>query len=125
MNPNSKPGTVEEYIAAAPEKAQQKLREIRSLLKKIVPHASEELKWGQPAFVDKRILFCYAAFKQHISFVPTAPAIQPFLKELKSYKINKDSIQFLYDAPLPKELIKKIATYRIKDLKENDAKWKY
>lgn len=125
MKPNAKPSNIDEYISAAPENAQQKLKEIRTILKDIAPNASEELKWGYPAFVENRILFSYAAFKNHLNFFPTAPAMQPFLKELANYKTNKDSIQFPYDEPLPIELIKKIAEYRVSDLKENDAKWKY
>lgn len=125
MKPNAKPSNIEEYINAAPENAQQKLKEIRNILKEVAPNASEELKWGHPTFVENRILFSYAAFKNHLNFVPTAPAMQPFLKELANYTTNKDSIRFPYDEPLPIELIKKIADYRVSDLKENDAKWKY
>jgi uncharacterized protein YdhG (YjbR/CyaY superfamily) len=71
---NSKPTSVEEYIKKAPDYAQGKLNEIRSLLKSIVPKASEELKWGQPAFIENRILFSYAAFKNHVTFMPTGPS---------------------------------------------------
>ena len=46
MKPNAKPGNIEEYINAAPESAQQKLKEIRNILKEVAPNASEELKWG-------------------------------------------------------------------------------
>lgn len=120
-----KPSNIEEYINAAPENAQQKLKEIRNILKEVAPRASEELKWGHPAFVENRILFSYAAFKNHLNFVPTAPAMQLFLNELAAYTTNKDSIRFPYDKPLPTELIKRIAKYRISDLKQNDAKWKY
>ncbi|WP_134090271.1 iron chaperone [Olivibacter sp. XZL3] len=125
MKPNAKPSNIDEYINAAPENAQQQLKEIRKILKEVAPNASEELKWGHPTFVENRILFSYAAFKNHLNFVPTAPAMQPFLKELANYKTNKDSIQFRYDEPLAIDLIKKIAEYRLSDLKENDAKWKY
>jgi len=50
-----KPKTVDEYIEAAPEHAREKLNEIRSLLKSVAPDASEELKWGQPVLIEKRI----------------------------------------------------------------------
>jgi uncharacterized protein YdhG (YjbR/CyaY superfamily) len=57
--------------------------------------------------------------------MPTGPAMEPFQEELTKYKTGKDTIQFPYDKPLPKELIKKIATYRMRDVKDNDAKWMY
>lgn len=120
-----KPNNVEEYINATPEYARDKLSEIRWLLKSVAPNASEELKWGKPVFIEKRILFAYSAFKNHLTFMPTNPSMEPFKDELASLKTGKDTIQFPYDKPLPKELIKKIALYRYRDVMENDAKWMY
>jgi hypothetical protein len=37
--PQTKPTTIDEYIACAPMEAQAKLREIRSILKKVAPKA--------------------------------------------------------------------------------------
>jgi len=120
-----KPSNVEEYIEAADPIAREKLREIRSILRKAAPNATEVLKWGYPAFIEKRILFSYSAFKKHINFMPTGPAMKPFEKELSEFTTGKDTIQFTYDKPLPSTLIRRIAEYRIKDVRENDAKWMY
>lgn len=125
LMPKIKPSTVEEYITASPISAQERLREIRSILRKAAPNAAEMLKWGQPVFFDKRILFSYSAFKNHLNFMPTGPALKPFKKELSEFKTGKDTVQFLYDEPLPARLIQRIAEYRIKDVMENDAKWMY
>jgi uncharacterized protein YdhG (YjbR/CyaY superfamily) len=121
----NKPLNVDEYIEAAPLIAQEKLREIRSILKKIAPDAIEMLKWGNPVLIEKRILFSYSAYKKHINFMPTGPAMKPFEKELSGFSTGKDTIQLPYDKPLPISLIQKIAEYRVKDVKENDAKWMY
>jgi uncharacterized protein YdhG (YjbR/CyaY superfamily) len=120
-----KPTTVTEYINAAPPKAQEKLREIRAILKKVAPNATETLKWGSPVFEDKRILFAYTAFKSHLNFMPTQSSISPFKDELSSFTTGKDTIQFPYNKPLPKTLIRKIAAFRVKDVRENDARWMY
>jgi uncharacterized protein YdhG (YjbR/CyaY superfamily) len=120
-----KPSNVEEYINAAPLFAQERLREIRSILRKVAPDATEMLKWGSPVFFEKRILFSYSAFKTHLNFMPTGPAMEPFKDELAKFTTGKDTIQFPYDKPLPGALIHKIAEYRIKDVRENDAKWMY
>jgi uncharacterized protein YdhG (YjbR/CyaY superfamily) len=80
------PTTVDEYIAAAPTAAQAHLREIRSILREVAPAASEALKWGAPVFEEKRILFSFAAFKSHLNFMPTAPALEHFKAELAGYK---------------------------------------
>lgn len=122
---DSKPKTIDEYINMAPGYAQEKLNEIRSLLKSVAPNGTEALKWGRPVFIEKRILFAYAAFSTHLTFMPTGPAMEPFSKELAPFNTGKDTIQFSYDEPLPKALIKKIAAYRHKDVIENDAKWMY
>lgn len=121
----SKPTTVNEYIDAAPKEAQEKLRELRALLKKVAPKASEKLKWGYPVFEEKRILFSYSAHKTHLNFMPTGPSMAPFKKELEQYKTGQDTIQFAYDKPLPKQLIQKIAAFRAKEVREKDARWMY
>lgn len=121
----TKPVSVDDYIMAAPEAGRVKLNEIRAILKKVAPGASEKLKWGVPVYEEKRILFSFAAYTSHLNFMPTGPALQPFLGELGNYTTGKDTIQFRYDEPLPKEMIERIARFRYKEVKENDAKWKY
>ena len=123
--PKAKPKTVDEYIKVAPQEAQRKLREIRTILKKVAPNAKEILKWGSPAFEEGRILFSYSAHKSHLNFFPTGPAMKPFQQELTKFKTGKDTIQFPYDKPLPKGLIRKIAAFRAKQVRENDARWMY
>ena len=118
-----KPTTVDEYIDAAPKAAHEKLHELRSILQKVVPKATETLKWGSPVFEEKRILFAYSAFKAHLNFMPTRSTLDAFKEELADYTTGKDTIQFPYHKPLPKALIRKIATYRAKDVRENDARW--
>lgn len=120
-----KPTNIAEYLQAAPEAGQEKLKELRAILKEVAPTARELLKWGKPAFESDTILFAYSAHKSHLSFIPTGPALKPFEKELSGYTVKKDSVQFFYDQPLPKELIRKIAAYRKQDVEERDAKWKY
>src|SRR5688572_26895486 len=123
--PEAMPTTITEYIKAAPKEAQTRLREIRAILKKAAPKAVEAIKWGNPVFEDQRILFSFSAHKSHLNFMPTHPALAPFKKELAKYKTGKDTIQFPYDKPLPKALIRKIALYRVKQVKEKDARWMY
>jgi uncharacterized protein YdhG (YjbR/CyaY superfamily) len=121
----TKPSTVDEYINSAPPSAREKLQEIRSILKEVAPDAIEMIKWGYPVLFEKRILFSYSAFKNHINLMLTGPAIKPFEIELSIYKTGKDTIQIPYDRPLASSLIRKIAEYRLKDVRENDAKWMY
>ena len=118
-----KPTTVDEYIAAAPQQAQEKLQELRSILKEVVPEATETVKWGSPVFEEKRILFSYSAFKSHINFMPTRTTVDVFREELADYKTGRDTIQLPYNKELPRDLIRKIAAHRVWDVRENDSLW--
>ena len=120
---NSKAKSISQYIAAAPKAAQKKLREMRATLKKVAPKAEEGIKWGMPAFTEKRILFMFGAFKHHIGLFPTPSALKGMKNVLAKYKRGKGSIQFPLDKPLPKALIRKIATYRVKESRAKDARW--
>jgi len=115
--------TVDEYIAAAPQQAHQRLLELRAILKEVAPDATEAVKWGSPVFLSKRILFAYSAFKSHLNFMPTRSTLDEFRAELANYSTGKDTIQFPYDKALPEELIRKIAAHRVKDVLENNALW--
>jgi uncharacterized protein YdhG (YjbR/CyaY superfamily) len=119
----TKPTTIAGYINGAPKEAQKNLREMYSILKSAAPRATEGLKWGSPSFEEKRILFAFAAFKSHLSLMPTPSAMKPFTKELSKYTTGKGSIQFPYDKALPKALIRKIAAFRVKELREKDVRW--
>ena len=121
----SKPRTVDEYIESAPAESQVMLREIRAILRKAAPKATEAIKWGSPVFEQGRILFSYSAYKSHLNFMPTKPALEPFKDELSGFKRGKDTIQLPYGQPLPKALIRRIAAYRVKQVKDHDARWMY
>lgn len=120
---NPKPTTIDEYIAAAPMQAQEKLHEIRAILKEVAPNAKEAIKWGQPVMEEKRILFAFSAHKSHLNFMPTRSTVDVFREELTGYTTGKDTIQLPYNQPLPKELIIKIAAHRVWDVRENDSHW--
>jgi len=119
-----KPGTIEEYIAAAPLEAQEKLRQIHECIRSAATGAKEGLKWSMPAYSYRRILVTFAVFKKHIGFYPTPSAVKAFAKSLSKFATAKGSIQFPLDKPLPLSLISKITRFRVKESLEEDAKWK-
>jgi uncharacterized protein YdhG (YjbR/CyaY superfamily) len=119
---NSKPKTIDEYIAAAPEQGREKLREIRALLKEVAPNATEAIKWGYPVLEQERILFSFSAFKDHLNFMPTRSTLDQFKDELRDHKTGRDTIQFPYNKPLPKSLIQKLAKHRVQEVREG-ALW--
>ena len=119
----AQPKTVAEYIAAAPQQAQKKLREMRACIRKAAPGAKESLKWGMPAFSHKRILVTFAAHRHHIGFYPTPSAVSAFAKDLAKFVTAKGSIQFPLEKPLPRALIGKITAFRVRESLNQDKKW--
>src|SRR5258708_30946045 len=120
----ARPTTITEYIEAAPQESQKKLREMHACIRKSAPGAGEGLKWGMPAFSYRRILVTFAAFKSHIGFYPTPSAVKAFAKDLSRYKTAEGSIQFPLEEPLPISLIRKITTFRVRESITNDKKWR-
>lgn len=120
----TRPTSVGEYIEAAPDAARKKLREMRACIRKAAPEATEGLKWGMPAFSNKRILVAFAAHKNHIGFYPTPSAVTAFAKELAKFNTARGSIQFPLEKPLPLPLIRKITAFRVRESVEQDRKWR-
>jgi uncharacterized protein YdhG (YjbR/CyaY superfamily) len=121
----TKPGSITEYINAAPKEAREKLRQMRACIRGAAPGSKEGLKWGMPAFSYKRILVTFAGFKHHVGFYPTPSAVKAFEKNLSKYKTAKGSIRFPLDKPLPLSLIRKITIFRVQESLEGDAKWRH
>jgi uncharacterized protein YdhG (YjbR/CyaY superfamily) len=120
----ARPKSITEYIDAAPQEAQKKLREMQACIRKSAPGATESLKWGMPAFSYRRILVTFAAHKTHIGFYPTPSAVSAFATELSKFVTAKGSIQFPLEKPLPLPLIRKITAFRVRESIEKDEKWK-
>ncbi len=124
ISKKTKPGSIAEYIKAAPKEVQEKLRIMQACIHAAAPGAKESLKWGMPAFSYKRILVTFAVFKHHIGFYPTPSAIKAFEKSLSKFKTAKGSIQFPLEKPLPLSLIRKITMLRVRENLEEDIKWR-
>ncbi|MCU1285803.1 MAG: hypothetical protein JWO13_2153 [Acidobacteriales bacterium] len=124
MTGKVKPKTVTEYINAAPKDARKQLREMRACIRKAAPGATENLKWGMPAFSHRRILVIYGAFKRHIGFYPTSSAMKAFANELSKFVTSKGAVQFPLDKPLPLTLVRKITAQRVRESIEQDGKWR-
>ena len=120
----SKPATIEEYIAAAPLEAQEKLKQMHECIRAAAPGAAEALKWSMPAYSYSRILVTFAVFENHIGFYPTPSAIKAFAKNLAKYKTAESSVQFPLSKPLPLDLVTRMTKFRVQECLMGDAKWK-
>jgi uncharacterized protein YdhG (YjbR/CyaY superfamily) len=106
---------VEAYIAAVSEPAQTTLRQVREIIRSVVPkEAVEVISYGIPAFALPRPFFGYAAFKRHIAVLPFSGSLfNSFDEELKPYTRTKSSLHLPYEKPLPAQLIRKLVRARL------------
>jgi len=125
--PTSRPKTVDEYLAAAPEPARSTLNKVRAIIKETANRAvapaevTEVISYGIPAFKIegpkyKGILMWYAAFSDHCSLFPKVSVIEKFKKELKDYRVSKGTIHFPMDKPLPAAPLKKMVKARLAEM---------
>jgi len=115
------PGTIDEYIDAAPKEVQPILRRVRSTIRKAAPGAQEAIKYQLPTFTLDGNLVHFGAFKDHIGFYPTPSGTAKFKRELSVYAGAKGSIRFPLDRPIPYDLITRIVEFRVKETMDKAA----
>ena len=113
MKSTKPPQSVDEYIAAYPEDVQKKLKDIRIVIKKAAPRATEKLSYGMPAYTFKGMLLYFAAHTNHIGFYPYPSAMEVFKKEIADYRTSKGTMQFPHNKKLPLRLITEIVKFRV------------
>lgn len=107
---------IDDYISTFPKEVQERLTEIRKLIKKEEPTVMESISYGMPSFkLNGQPLVYFAGYKSHIGFYPIPSGIEKFKKELSVYKQGKGSVQFPQNKPLPVDLIQKILKFRIEE----------
>ena len=116
----NKVSSVEEYIRSFTPDVQEKLEQLRRIIRAEAPAAEESISYGMPAYkYRKKPLVYFAAYTGHIGFYATPTGHEAFKKELSGYKTGKGSVQFPLGEKLPAGLIRKIVAFRVK---ENEAK---
>ena len=112
------PLNVDEYISTYPKDVQQVLLQLRALIKKAAPGATELISYRMPAYKLNGVLVYFAAHKNHIGFYATPTGHKAFIKDLAVYKSGKGSVQFPLDNPLPDALITRIVKFRVQQNSE-------
>jgi uncharacterized protein YdhG (YjbR/CyaY superfamily) len=107
--------SINEYILQQDKNIQTLLQQMRVVIQKAAPKATEVISYGMPAFKQQKVLVYFAGYKKHIGFYPHSSPIIFFAAKLKIYKTSKGAIQFPLDKPLPIKLITDIVKYRIKE----------
>lgn len=114
----AKPESVDEYLAALPDDARETLRQMREMVRAMVPDAVEGLSYGMPAFRLKgKPVAGFSAAKGHCSFHPMSGAIvEAHQSELAGYETSKGTVRFPIGKPLPASIVEKLVKARIAEI---------
>jgi uncharacterized protein YdhG (YjbR/CyaY superfamily) len=117
--------TVADYIAAADKKTQKHLREVRAIVRKVAPGATESIAYGMPSYMwapkgaktsTQKPLFYFAAMKGHLGLYPTPGPITTLAKELATYSTSKGCVRVPHEKSIPKGLVTKLLRARMKEI---------
>ncbi len=111
---------INEYIKDVPTEFLPKVKEMHSIIKKLVPKGEEVIRYGMPTIqINGKNFIHFASMKGHLGFYPTPSGVKNFESELNKQKLSfsKGCIRFSYSKPLPIPLITKIIKFRLKEEK--------
>ena len=118
----AKVASMDEYIAAFPEKTQMLLEELRATIKAAAPDVEEKITYQMPTFdLNGKHLVFFSVWKNHIGLYPIPAGNEAFQKEISQYKSAKSSLNFPIDKPLPVKLIAQFVKFRVAESQENAA----
>jgi uncharacterized protein YdhG (YjbR/CyaY superfamily) len=111
---------IDAYLARLDEPKRGTLQKVRETILSIVPDAEQGISYGMPAFrKDGKVFAGFAAFKNHLSYVPHSGSVVPALADdLKGYSYTEGSLHFRVDKPLPKAIVKKLIDLRLKHIQQ-------
>jgi uncharacterized protein YdhG (YjbR/CyaY superfamily) len=106
--------SVEEYIAAAPEEARAKLREIRAAIMEAAPKATEGISYQIPSYTYKGPLVWFGLMKEHVGLYVRPPVIEEHKKELAHYETTISAVRIPLDEEIPVKLVKRLVRARLR-----------
>ena len=107
---------IDAYLAKLEEPKRSTLQNLRQAIREIIPGAEEVISYGMPGYrLDGRMIVGFAAFKNHLAYLPHSGSVFKELKQdLAGYKFTDGSLHFPVDTPLPKALVKKLIDVRLR-----------
>jgi uncharacterized protein YdhG (YjbR/CyaY superfamily) len=103
------------YLDALDEPKRSTLQKLRETIVQVIPEAEQGISYQVPAFrVRGKVIAGFAAFKNHLSYLPHSGAVFPQLQEdLATYRKSVGALRFPIDEPLPKEIVEKLIKVRM------------
>jgi uncharacterized protein YdhG (YjbR/CyaY superfamily) len=107
---------IDVYIESLDEPKRSTLSRLRRDIVAVVPDAEQCISYAVPGFkVAGKTIAGFAAFKNHLSYLPHSGSVFPELaEELAGYEKSTGSLRFPVDQPLPPELVEKLVTVRLR-----------
>jgi uncharacterized protein YdhG (YjbR/CyaY superfamily) len=108
---------VDEYLERLEEPKRSTLEALRRAILEVVPGAEQVISYNVPAFrVDGRTVAGFAAFKNHLSYLPFSGSVLSRLAaDLEGYTTTRSALHFPVDRPLPIALVRKLIAARLED----------
>ena len=113
--------TVDYYIAQQPEAVRAGLTQLRQLVQKAAPGATEVISYSMPAYKLHGMLLYFAVAKNHYGFYAMPGAIEAFKAQLKGYELSKGTIRFPLSKPIPAKLVTAIVQFRVQENLQKQA----
>jgi uncharacterized protein YdhG (YjbR/CyaY superfamily) len=112
--------SVDEYIAAKPERVQPILRDVRRAMRQALPGAEEVISYGIPTYrLHGMYVVYFAGWKNHYSVYPaTRLLVQAFKDDLSPYTVEKGTVRFSLSEPVPAKLIGRMAKFLANEARE-------
>ena len=106
---------IDKYLAGLEEPKRSTLQQLRRTILEVVPEAEQGISYQVPSFrVDGKVIAGFAAFKNHLSYLPHSGSVFPVLRdELANYKTSTGALRFPIDTSLPKSLVEQLIRVRL------------
>jgi uncharacterized protein YdhG (YjbR/CyaY superfamily) len=107
---------IDAYLEHLDEPKCSTLNQLRRDILAVVPDAEQCISYALPAFrVDDKVVAGFAAFKDHLSYLPHSGSVFPELAdELADYQRSTGALRFAVDRALPAALVEKLVNVRLR-----------
>jgi len=107
----SRAATVDAYLAELPDERRNVMRQLRSLIRKSAPGATECMRYGMPSYELGELLCAIAAQKGHYSlYVMDTKLVERFRPQLGKLSVGKGCIRFKKVEAAPLDLLSQIVS---------------
>jgi uncharacterized protein YdhG (YjbR/CyaY superfamily) len=113
---------IDQYLEGLDEPKRETLGQLRQEILNVLPEAEQGMSYRLPAFkVRGKTIAGFAAFKNHLSYLPHSGSVFPQLKdELKGYTTSSGALRFDIGQPLPATLVEKLIAVRLRQAFPDD-----